>query len=539
MSLLWSSDKISCAFVTVFVHSLTETQSDIRTYDSRDFNRMSGISNNNVKNIICLHVGNFERDNDDKWQLFNLIKRCDNLEEITFFECDTAIFPAGIFNARSHRLRKVKFYMCRITNCSLKCIENLANLKLLSFEKCTFLGEGFSLSAFSKLEHVCFKLNQFTSISATAFSRLDNLRSLIFQHNKIRNGVPDSLFYDLRNLEKVDFRDCGFRKIPRDMFRGTKKLQKLFICCDKITRFDEIFFSHLPSLRDFDCWWCFDLEDFPAPALFTHCKKLEKFNHSFNVQSIEDIMRSQWSNTEMAKFIRRCDLNYNKTIYAHPFYNMDRSPSIRDTSDEACEKILGAYFSEKTYEKIVEQLTMMFRDDDEKTNIDDDDSYFSLQHHFSEKGLQTLLATNDARLIRILSAIVCLVEQNDFASCIAECKKSNHDVDTSSLLISIRQEIYKLLNQELEEDDFLESCRLGQQMRLVNCLSGFTDFVNIRVADEDQIHFISVKARLDHPTSIEGQQKQFTEDMKAYGYSDQVVQKWLIGFDDEEQNNEQ
>jgi hypothetical protein len=84
--------------------------------------------------------------------------------------------------------------------------------------------------------------------------------------------------------------------------------------------------------------------------------------------------------------------------------------------------------------------------------------------------------------------------------------------------------IKKVLDQEMQ--DSICRCFTGRLSRLVNCLSGFDDRVEIRISSDQEIAnlIISVKQKYDN---LEQQIKMVREEMTERGYDQQTVDLWI------------
>ena len=87
-----------------------------------------------------------------------------------------------------------------------------------------------------------------------------------------------------------------------------------------------------------------------------------------------------------------------------------------------------------------------------------------------------------------------------------------------------RDAIKAILNDEMK--DSLCKCFTGRLSRLVNCLNGFDDRVNIKISDNNQIANIMIMIRNKH-TDSEKIKEEFIKEMKERDYDDGIINEWL------------
>ena len=88
-------------------------------------------------------------------------------------------------------------------------------------------------------------------------------------------------------------------------------------------------------------------------------------------------------------------------------------------------------------------------------------------------------------------------------------------------------EIYKIINIEIK--DSMCKCFTGRMSRLVNCLNGFDDRVNINISDNDQISniIIIIKESLEDNYSIDKHKELVIIELKNRGYNDDIINEWI------------
>jgi hypothetical protein len=92
-----------------------------------------------------------------------------------------------------------------------------------------------------------------------------------------------------------------------------------------------------------------------------------------------------------------------------------------------------------------------------------------------------------------------------------------------------RDEIKKILNNEILDAEC--KCFTGRLSRLLNCLNGFNDLIEIKISDNQQIGniVILIKNDLDlkNEYTIEKHKQLVEIEMKERGYDDKTIEEWI------------
>jgi len=88
-------------------------------------------------------------------------------------------------------------------------------------------------------------------------------------------------------------------------------------------------------------------------------------------------------------------------------------------------------------------------------------------------------------------------------------------------------EIKTILNQEMNDAEC--KCFTGRMSRVINCLNGFSDYVNIKVLDSSQIGniIVLVKEKLGMEYSIEKHKEIVETELLERGYDQDTITEWL------------
>jgi hypothetical protein len=92
-----------------------------------------------------------------------------------------------------------------------------------------------------------------------------------------------------------------------------------------------------------------------------------------------------------------------------------------------------------------------------------------------------------------------------------------------------RDEIKKILNVEMHES--VCKCFTGRISRLINCLNGFDDLVNIKISGNEQIsQIISLtknKLEKEGNYSVELHREQVINSLKDLDYDNDIINEWI------------
>ena len=96
-----------------------------------------------------------------------------------------------------------------------------------------------------------------------------------------------------------------------------------------------------------------------------------------------------------------------------------------------------------------------------------------------------------------------------------------------------KKEIKEILNTEIQDSEC--KCFTGRLSRLVNCLNGFSDLVEIKISDNQQIGNIIILIKnnlnLNEDYTVEKHKKIVEDELKSRGYEDKVINEWIEQID--------
>ena len=90
-----------------------------------------------------------------------------------------------------------------------------------------------------------------------------------------------------------------------------------------------------------------------------------------------------------------------------------------------------------------------------------------------------------------------------------------------------QDEIKRILN--IDMNDSLCKCFTGRISRVINCLSSFSEMVNIKIKDESQIGniIVMVKNTLGEDYTIDKHKEIVRKELLEREYDEEVIEKWI------------
>ena len=95
--------------------------------------------------------------------------------------------------------------------------------------------------------------------------------------------------------------------------------------------------------------------------------------------------------------------------------------------------------------------------------------------------------------------------------------------------LNTKDEIKSILNTEINDSQC--QCFTGKICRLINCLNGFTDLVNININSNEQIGnlliLIKEKLELENNYSIEKHKELLKKELIERNYNKEIIDNWI------------
>lgn len=90
-----------------------------------------------------------------------------------------------------------------------------------------------------------------------------------------------------------------------------------------------------------------------------------------------------------------------------------------------------------------------------------------------------------------------------------------------------QKEIKNILNKDME--DAMCKCFTRRIVGVINCLSGFSELVNIIIKDESQIGniILLIKKQLDNNYDVDKHKELVVKELNERGYNKDVIEEWI------------
>jgi hypothetical protein len=88
-----------------------------------------------------------------------------------------------------------------------------------------------------------------------------------------------------------------------------------------------------------------------------------------------------------------------------------------------------------------------------------------------------------------------------------------------------KNEILNVLNIEIEDTEC--KCFTGRMSRLVNCLNGYDENVQIKIANNEQIANVILQIKNKYGDNIETIKDKVNEQLNELGYKQEIIDSWM------------
>jgi Leucine-rich repeat (LRR) protein len=355
---------------------------------------------------------------------------------------------------------------------SLKGIENLTQLQTL-FCRSNKLTSLVGIENLTQLQNLDCNKNNLTSLEG--IENLTQLQYLYCNDNKITS------LEGIENLTQLYTLNCSFNKIKSiKLLKKLTQLQILYCNYNQLTSLKSI--KKLTQLNELDC----DNNQLTSlPLSLMNCRNLRSIYYENN--NIEDLP------LPLLRFINRIQQGSINNINVY-----NDTQNIHNSSIQL------------TVRNSINRLSDKFRESinlDELTNYILEDSIINckerLIEYMANKEEHSILLLNFAEILWLVWQ-----EINEF------------EADTQI-------EAKKRLNEEIKEADCM--CYTGRCNRLVNCLVGFSDLVEIKIQDSSQIGniIVIVKERLGDEYTVDKHKEEVKKELLERGYDLETINEWI------------
>lgn len=352
----------------------------------------------------------------------------------------------------------------------------LPELKILCCNR-NKIKEIFNISL-PQLQYLDCSQNKICGIDLVA----PNLRVLNCSENKIRY-LPDFTHFTM--IEQFNCYNNKISYIPNNI---TLRNLKMFICNkNRITEIPNNL--NFPNIKFFDC----------SMNKITHLPLC--IMNWRNIESIYYINNPIQLSPQIARFIKR--VNERTYLRLHIYsdnqniHNSNIQSSVATSINNITTRTdLPNFDSNKLIQFLLQNQSVNCKD-------------LLIQYCNDKTEHSTLLLTFSEVLWYVIQTI-------------------EHDFDTQT-----KKEIYYIMNQEMIDSDGM--CFTGKMSRIINCLNGFSNLVNIQIKDSEQISNIILLVKdtfADYEYSVEKHMIEVKKELIERGYTEQecesIIQQWFI-----------
>jgi Leucine-rich repeat (LRR) protein len=391
--------------------------------------------------------------------------------------------------ARIKNLTNLEILNCSFNKLtSLSEIENLTNLKILncSFSKLTNLE---SIKNLTNLTTLNCSDNQLSSL--VGIKNLTNLTELYCSGNQLSSLVG---IENLNNLTKLY---CSNNQL--DSLAGIENLTNLMeLDCrnNQLTNLESI--KNLTNLKELYCSHN-QLTSLAGIENLTNLRRLDCSNNQLSslagIENLTNLRTLYYDNNPIdhipPNLLRRLNrIKNGQNIYAdnQNVHNHNIQESIR----ESIQNILK-------FKPTIENINNLILND----NILTKNTKEILMEYSEDILVHTILNITFGELLLYVFDRIQINEHKD--------------------------EIKRILNVEMHES--ICKCFTGRISRLINCLTGFDDLVNIKIAGNEQIsQIISLtrnKLEKEGNYSVELHRKQVFDSLKDLDYDNNIINEWV------------
>ena len=419
------------------------------------------------------------------------------------------------------------------------------------------------ITVFKNLKLLRAEHNRITCIPHYIF-RLTQLTNLDLRHNKIKT-IPIKI-KKLINLESLSIYSNWIEKIPKEIGELTK-LTKLQLSSNRIleipseignlTKLTSINLSHNPiksippeikNLTKLVKLFMFACKLTSIPNEIGHLNSLDMLQLSGNLINEIPIeignligLKNLYIGhnrivnipNEMQNLINLEELYFNyNNLTEFPIFiiNFRRLREIKFTNNNF------AYIPPQFY-RLVESNKNLYNDDQ---NIHDSNIQKSVKDSIIAITKQKIDIDEDKIMNSIFNDPILTTKTKQLLVEFSDC------VDYHSVLLITFKELlmyvwslietnqYKDNIKEVLNTEILDSecrCFTGRLTRLLNCLNDFSDLVEIKISDNQQIGIIILNIKVDleikKEYTVETHKKLVVEELKSRGYADDLITEWV------------
>jgi Leucine-rich repeat (LRR) protein len=423
--------------------------------------------------------------NDDKTTITNIddiykIENPTNVKKLDLSWNNLTEFNKDIFSNLT-QLQILDLSHNNLTELHKDIFSNLTQLQdlFLCYNKINKLDKNI-FSNLTQLEYLSVGHNKLTEIDKYIFSNFTQLQILNLQNNTLTELHKD-IFSNLTQLLQLDFSNNNLTKLDKDIFSNLIQLQDLVLDDNNLTELDKDIFSNLTQLQDL---YLSNNNLTSIPSSITRCYNLIDIDYSDNeinyippnIQRFLDNIYQQTNHLQI--------YNDSQNVHNH---------SIQESIKISLENILN----------VPKQIN--------KAHLID---HLIENNHMNEKSKRLLLEyCQDASVHTVLNITFeeSLLHVLEFIN---------------QKLLEHKKEILKIL--EIEILDSYCKCFTGRISRLINCLNGFTELVQITIPDNMGIFNVIIMIKNNYKgDNVEELKEIITKELLDRGYLQDKINEYI------------
>jgi Leucine-rich repeat (LRR) protein len=398
---------------------------------------------------------------------------------------------------------------------------NLTNNKLTKLDKNIF-------SNLTQLQELYLYYNNLTELDKDIFTNLTQLKELHLYSNNLTK-IPKNIFSNLTQLQILNLDYNNLTELDKDIFSNLTQLQELNLSENELTELDKDIFSNLTQLQ----------------YLMLSNNKLKKLDKELfkNLTQLQSLSLNYNKLTELDK-----DIFSNLTQLQKLYLNSNKLTSI-PSSITRCNDLNTIKYNNNEINYIPPNIQRFLDNINQQTNdlqIYNDGQ--NVHNHSIQEGIKNSLENilNIPKNINKDKLIGNLIENNymnehSFRLLLEYCQDASvhtvlnitfeesllHILEYINLeLVEHKQEILKILEMEILDSEC--KCFTGRISRLINCLNGFTDLVEITIPDNMAISNVIVMIRNNYKgDNLEELKDIIRKELQERGYDNDKIDEYI------------
>jgi Leucine-rich repeat (LRR) protein len=418
--------------------------------------------------------------------------------------------------------------------------------------------------------------NKLTKLDKDKFSNFTQLQRLNLSNNKLTELDKD-IFLNLTQLQKLYLTNNYLTELDKNIFVNLTQLQDLRLSNNNLTELDKDIFSNLTQLHTLHLYnnKLTELDK----DIFSNLTQLQRLNLSNN--NLTELDKELFSNFTLLKFLSLSNNNLTEldkdifsnltqlqTLYLHNnnlteldkniFSNLTLLQDLRLSHNKLtklpisiinCRNLTYIFYADNEFNYIPPNIQRFLDNITQHTNkIQIYNDSQNVHNHSIQESIKTSLQNilNIPKNINKDTLINDLIQNNymnehSMRLLLEYCQNTSiHSVlnitfEESLLhileyinqeLVEHKKEILKILEMEILDSEC--KCFTGRISRLINCLNGFSDLVQINIPDNMAISNVIVMIKNNYKgNNLDELKDIITKELLDRGYSEDKINEYI------------